>query len=128
MQKCEVVKSVPWDPHYGMRIVLNIDFESVVSRSKKDRIRIKLSKPTQHFGTKQDFSVYSNQVSADQRKKSWPHVGWTFLFGEPSTNLAFLRMDLFPIIFLCALRPEGFDHQEARIVGMSRQQPGQSHT
>ena len=27
--------------------------------SKKDRIRIKLRKPTQHFGTKQDSSVYS---------------------------------------------------------------------
>ena len=32
VQKYEVVKSVPWDPHYGVRITLSIDFESVVSR------------------------------------------------------------------------------------------------
>ena len=29
--------------------------------SKKDRIRTKLRKPTQHFGTKQDSSVYSKE-------------------------------------------------------------------
>ena len=28
---CEIVKSVPWGPHYGVKLVLNIDFESVVS-------------------------------------------------------------------------------------------------
>ena len=31
-------------------------------------------------------------------------------------------------VFLCALRPEDLDHQEARILGMSGQQPDQSHT
>ena len=70
------------------------------------------------------------QVSADQRERkcSCLHVRCTFLFVEPSTNLACLRMDLFPIIFLCALGPEGCGHKEERIVGMSRQQPDQSHT
>ena len=62
-------------PHYGVRLVLNVDSQSVVSRqlmeksanevitarmhSKEDRIRTKLRKPTQHFGTKHDSSVYS---------------------------------------------------------------------
>ena len=32
IQKCEVVKSVPWSPHYGVKLVLHIDFESVKSR------------------------------------------------------------------------------------------------
>ena len=32
IQQCEVVKSVPWGPHHGVRITLNIDFESTVSR------------------------------------------------------------------------------------------------
>ena len=32
IQKCEVIKSVPWGPHYGVKLVLNIDFESVLSR------------------------------------------------------------------------------------------------
>ena len=30
--KCEVVKSVPWGPHYGEWITLNIDLDYVVSR------------------------------------------------------------------------------------------------
>ena len=30
LQNCEVVKSVPWSAHYGVRITLNTDFESVV--------------------------------------------------------------------------------------------------
>ena len=32
IQRCEVIKSVPWGPHYGVKLVLNIDFESVLSR------------------------------------------------------------------------------------------------
>ena len=31
-------------------------------------------------------------------------------------------------VFLCALRPEDAGHQEARSVGLLRQQPDQSHT
>ena len=33
-----------------------------------------------------------------------------------------------PNHFFCVLRPEGFGHQKARIVGMSRQQSDQSRT
>ena len=32
IQSCEVIKSVPWGPHFGVKLVLNIDFESVLSR------------------------------------------------------------------------------------------------
>ena len=32
IQKCEIVKSVPWGPHYGVKLTLNINFGSVVSR------------------------------------------------------------------------------------------------
>ena len=32
LQKCEIVKSAPWDPHYGVKLTLSINFESVVSR------------------------------------------------------------------------------------------------
>ena len=38
IQKCEVIKSVPWGPHYGVKLVLNIDFESVLSRQLIGRI------------------------------------------------------------------------------------------
>ena len=38
MQKCEVIKSVPWGPHYGVKLVLNIDFESVLSRQLVGKI------------------------------------------------------------------------------------------
>ena len=38
IQKCEVVKSVPWGPHNGVKLVLNIDFESVVSRHLMGKI------------------------------------------------------------------------------------------
>ena len=31
-QKCEIVKSVPWGPHYGVKLALNIKFGLVVSR------------------------------------------------------------------------------------------------
>ena len=37
-QKCEIVKSVLWDPHYGVKLVLNIDLESVVSRQLMGKI------------------------------------------------------------------------------------------
>ena len=37
-QKCEVIKSVPWGPHYGVKLVLNIDFESVLSRQLVGKI------------------------------------------------------------------------------------------
>ena len=30
--KCQIVKSVAWGPHYGVKLVLNTNFESVVSR------------------------------------------------------------------------------------------------
>ena len=39
IQKCEVIKSVPWGPHYGVQLVLNIDFESVLSRQHVGKIR-----------------------------------------------------------------------------------------
>ena len=32
IQRCEVIKSVLWGPHYGVKLILNIDFESVLSR------------------------------------------------------------------------------------------------
>ena len=32
IQKCEIVKSVPWGPHPGVKLTLSIKFESVVSR------------------------------------------------------------------------------------------------
>ena len=38
IQKCEVIKSVPWGPHYGVKLVLNIDFESVLSRQLVGKI------------------------------------------------------------------------------------------
>ena len=38
IQKCEVNKSVPWGPHYGVKLVLNIDFESVLSRQLVGKI------------------------------------------------------------------------------------------
>ena len=44
------------------------------------------------------------------------HVRWIFMFVEPSTNLACVRMALLPTNFLCALRPESGGHQKARIV------------
>ena len=43
LQKCEIVKSVPWGPHYGVKLALRIKFETVVSRqligkfNKRDR-------------------------------------------------------------------------------------------
>ena len=44
--KCEVVKSVPWCPHFGVRLVLNIDFEVVRAcmHSTQDRSRTQLRK------------------------------------------------------------------------------------
>ena len=38
IQKCEVIKSVTWGPHYGVKLVLNIDFESVLSRQLVGKI------------------------------------------------------------------------------------------
>ena len=38
IQKCEVIKSVPWGPHWGVKLVLNIDFESVLSRQLVGKI------------------------------------------------------------------------------------------
>ena len=32
IQKCEIVKSVPWSPRYGVKLTLSINFGSVVSR------------------------------------------------------------------------------------------------
>ena len=78
IQKCEIVKSVLWGPHCGVKLVLNTNFESVVSRQligkiskqtatirthSKDRTRTTLRKPTQHFGTKQDAIVCSKARS-----------------------------------------------------------------
>ena len=70
IQKCEVIKSVPWGPHYGVKLVLNIDFESVFSRQlvgkSADAITTRWAqhwkvrtltcwmKPTHHFGKQQD--------------------------------------------------------------------------
>ena len=39
IQECEIVRSVPWGPHCGVKLVLNIDFESVVSRQLIGQIR-----------------------------------------------------------------------------------------
>ena len=38
IQRCEVIKSVPWGPHFGVKLVLNIDFESVLSRQLVGKI------------------------------------------------------------------------------------------
>ena len=72
IQRCEVIKSVPWGPHYGVKLVLNIDFESVLSRQLersagavttrwvqhwKVRMQICWKKPTHHSGKQQDSSV-----------------------------------------------------------------------
>ena len=38
IQKCEVIKSVPWGPHYGVKLILNSDFESVLSRQLVGKI------------------------------------------------------------------------------------------
>ena len=78
IQKCEIVKSVPWGPHHGVKLVLNINFESVVSRqligkiSKRSRHNTKAlqgqnahhtEEADQHFGTKQDARVFSKSRS-----------------------------------------------------------------
>ena len=44
IQKCELVKSVPWGPHCGVKLVLNINFDSVVSR----QLIGKISKRSRH--------------------------------------------------------------------------------
>ena len=44
IQKCEVVRSVPWGPHYGVKLTLNINFGSVVSR----QLIGKISKRNRH--------------------------------------------------------------------------------
>ena len=44
IQKCEIVKSVLWGPHYGVKLVLNFNFESVVSR----QLVGKISKRSRH--------------------------------------------------------------------------------
>ena len=46
VQKNEVVTSVPKDPHYGVRITLNIDFESVVSRQLIGKISKRRNRST----------------------------------------------------------------------------------
>ena len=38
IEKCEVLKSVPWGPHYCVKLDLNIDFESVLSRQLVGKI------------------------------------------------------------------------------------------
>ena len=38
IQRCEIVKSVPWGPHYGVKLTLNINFGSVVSRQLIEKI------------------------------------------------------------------------------------------
>ena len=38
IQRCEVIKSMPWGPHCGVQLVLNIDFESVLSRQLVGKI------------------------------------------------------------------------------------------
>ena len=38
IQKCEVIKSVPWGPHNSVKLVLNIDFVSVLSRQLVGKI------------------------------------------------------------------------------------------
>ena len=44
IQKFETVRSVPWGPHCGVKLVLNINFESVVSR----QLTGKISKRSRH--------------------------------------------------------------------------------
>ena len=38
VKKCGVIKSVPWGAHYGVKLVLNIDFVSVLSRQLVGKI------------------------------------------------------------------------------------------
>ena len=38
IQKCKVIKSVPWGPHCGVKRVFNIDFEAVLSRQLDGKI------------------------------------------------------------------------------------------
>ena len=44
IQKCEIVNSVPWGPHHGVKLTLNINFGSVVSR----QLTGKISKRNRH--------------------------------------------------------------------------------
>ena len=40
IQKCEVIKSVPWGPHCGVKLVLNIDLESVWKISRRNHHKV----------------------------------------------------------------------------------------
>ena len=44
IQKCKIVNSVPWGPHYGVKLTLNINIGSVVSR----QLTGKISKRNRH--------------------------------------------------------------------------------
>ena len=57
---CRVVKSELWGPHYGVRITLNIDFESVVSK----QLMGKISKRRNH-----------KQASTSRRTRFGPNGG-----------------------------------------------------
>ena len=69
IQKCEVIKSVPWGPHYGVKLVLNIDFESVLSRqlvgkiSRRSHHKVGATLEGSDFGTQQDSNVRSKAES-----------------------------------------------------------------
>ena len=50
VQKCEVISSVPWGPHHGVKLVLNVYFESVLSRQLIGKIsRLRHARRAQHM-------------------------------------------------------------------------------
>ena len=69
------------------------------------------------------------RVSTDQRRKyhGCSCTGFSCLWSHQRTSPACGWIYLQPK-FLCSLRPDGLGHQGVRVVGMSRQQPDQSHT
>ena len=89
IQRCEVVKSVAWGPHYGVRVTLNIDFESVVSRQIFGTLgtlrnhnteapharQVTDQAEVQHSGTKQDADAFlmatSHAVKTGKKSPRW---------------------------------------------------------
>ena len=87
MRNC--VKSGPWGPHNGVKLTLNINFGSVVSRqlvgkiSKRNRhhtnaLQGQSTQPTQHIGTKQDATVSSKAKEASLPRWSGGHPSCMF--------------------------------------------------
>ena len=111
-QNCEVVKSGPWGPHYGVRITLNTNFESVVvlqlmcAYSEQRNTMRKLSttasfrtEPNQtirHAGKKQGAVVFllegSRVVRTGRRSPRWhaPNARTQLGFWKRQTSWATL--------------------------------------